>query len=155
MTDEIIDLSRYREERRGGSAFAVVGAEGERSHLALPVWRAIHLLEGDRGGIVWTGSDGVTLRPFFVLDLAADPARTGFSGDGAARLRGSDAPAVDLSEGAVTILLARDEERTWYLVVVGRDVGRAPPAARAREDLLFVAGECAGLLVHRGLGRQE
>lgn len=155
MSDEIIDLSRYREQRRAGTAFAVAGGKGERSYLALPVWRATYLLGGERGGILWAPPEGGALRPLFVLDLAEEPARTGFGVEGASRLQGSEPPAVDLAEGAVTILLARQDERTWFLVVAGREVGASEPDSGTREDLLFVAGECAGLLMHRGLSPDE
>ncbi|MDX1567637.1 MAG: hypothetical protein R3223_07540 [Longimicrobiales bacterium] len=152
MSDEIIDLSEYLAEREESRAFSVVGGEGERSRLALPVWRAIYLLEGERGGIVWSeGTDG-PLRSYFVLDLAESPARTEFEGDGARRLVGDDPPAVDMADGAATILLSRDDRRRWFLLVTGPKVGYSELGRREREDLLFLSGECAGLLLHRRLG---
>lgn len=150
--DQIIDLSEYLETRSGPRAFSVAGGEGERSRLALPVWRAIYLLDGRRGGIVWTPARDEPPRAVFVLDLSESPARLEFEGGGIARLWGREAPSVDVAEGAVTILLARDRDRSWFLVVAGPAVGTTEPGQRAREDLLFLAGECAGLLRHRDLG---
>lgn len=152
MTDEIIHLSDYLEERGSRTTFAVQGGEGERSRFALPVWRAVYLLGGDRGGIIWTPPSGRSPRAFFVLDLASDPARTEF-GDGVTDgLHGREAPAVEVRDETVTVLLAREEHRSWYLTVVGREPDEGEPSARAREDLLFLAGECAGLILHREMG---
>lgn len=151
MSDDIIHLSDYLGEREARTTFSVVGGEGERSRFALPVWRAVYLLAGDRGGIVWTSPSDEAPRAFFVLDLAADPARTTFDPTLTGGLGGREAPAVEVLDEAVTVLLARDEHRSWYLVVVGRSADEEEPGARAREDLLFLAGECAGLLVHRDM----
>jgi len=152
--DQIIDLSEYLEGRAGPGArvFSVAGGEGERSRLALPVWRAIYVLDGERGGIVRTADGGASLDTIFVLDLAEDPPRTEFDGEGAQSLRGRTAPALDTREGAVTILLSRKETRSWFLMVSGPAVGATEPDQRGREDLLFLAGECAGLLLHGDLG---
>lgn len=150
--DQIIDLSQYLETRSGPRVFSVAGGEGERSRLALPVWRAIYLLEGERGGIVWAAGRDASPRTAFVLDLAESPARLAFEGEGIARLRGREAPAMDVADGAITVLLSRDQDRSWFLVVGGPTVGADQPSQRGREDLLFLAGECAGLLRHRDLG---
>ena len=74
MSDGIIDLGEYLRRRDGpsepASTFALFGADGERSRFALPLWRAIYLAAGERGGVVWQGSRGGPLEPFVVLDLA-------------------------------------------------------------------------------------
>ncbi|MFP3948800.1 MAG: hypothetical protein ACOC8K_02840 [Gemmatimonadota bacterium] len=152
MSDEIIDLSEYLVEREDSRAFSVVGGEGDRSRLALPVWRAIYLLEGERGGVVWSDGEGGAVRAFFVLDLSETPARTEFGGGGVRRLAGDDPPAVDVAEGMATILLSRDDRRSWFLLVTGPKVGASEIGRRERENLLFLSGECAGLLMHRRLG---
>lgn len=152
MADEIIQLSDYLADREARTTFAVQGGEGEQSRFALPVWRAVYLLGGDRGGIVWTPPSGRSPRSFFVLDLAVDPARTDFDAAVTAGLQGREAPAVEVRDETVTVLLARGEHRSWYLTVLGREPGEGEPSARAREDLLFLAGECAGLLVHQEMG---
>ncbi len=48
MSDEIIDLTQYlnresKEEEPARGAFALWGADGERSRFALPLWRTIYL----------------------------------------------------------------------------------------------------------------
>lgn len=157
MDDGVIDLSQWvadRDERQRTATFAVWGGEGERSRFALPVWRTIYLLRGVRGGVAWTGPGDAGVHPFFVLDLGAEPARTEFPSTVSALLRDREPPAFALSEGLAAVLLARSSDRTWLLLVAGDEVGEEEPDARSREDLLFLAGECAGLLMHRGLGEE-
>lgn len=152
--DQIIDLSEYLERGASPRVFSVSGGEGERSRLALPVWRAIYLLDGERGGIVWSAGGG-TPEAVFVLDLGENPPRARFDGAGIKKLDGRSAPAMDVRDGTVTILLSRDETRSWFLVVAGPTVGSNEPGQRGREDLLFLAGECAGLLLHGDLGSED
>lgn len=152
MDDRIIDLTTYgdgRTEEKG--AFALWGGEGERSRFALPVWRSIFILDGRRGGLVWSDAEGGSVRAFFVLDLEEDPARLDFGELRVETMSGEEPPAVRLTEGVGLVLLRRTEGRVWWLVVTGTDVGASPLGAGDREDLLFLAGECAGLLTRRGL----
>ena len=154
MTDDVIRLTDYLGDHGAPTAFSVVGGEGERSRFALPVWRAVYLLDGERGAIAWASPSDRDPRAYFVLDLKAEPARTDFAGGWMAELRGRDAPSVEVGETSVAVLLARDEHRSWYLVVEGRDSEASEPGREAREDLLFLAGECAGLLLHRSMGSE-
>lgn len=155
MDEKIIDLTEYVDRRsEPETTFAIAGGDDERSRLALPVWRALYLLDGERAGLTWTRGKDEPLHTLFVLDLGAEPARTEFDFSMVAGLIDRDPPTVEVGEGSAAIVLARDEEdRTWFLVVVGPDVGRSVPGSRDREDLLFVAGECAGLVIHRKLHR--
>ena len=154
VSDGIIDLGEYLRRREGGkepvSAFALWGAEGERSRFTLPVWRAIYLASGERGGILWDTSGGGSLRPFVILDLGSDPARTTFEWDGAPGLDPGRIPEVLLAPGGgLAVYLGQEEERRWFLLVTGGSEGVAEPSGRDREDILFLAGECAGLLFLR------
>lgn len=155
MSDDVIDLTRYlrrEEEAEEGEAsiFALWGADGERSRFALPLWRSIYLAGGDRGGIVWMDAvDPASLRPFVVLDLAKDPPRTSFAPAVLGTRNGEEPPALhDEGQAGVSVLLGSREGRQWYLVLDGgaRD---GPVERRNREDILFLAGECAGLLFLR------
>lgn len=159
MDDGIIDFTQYLERRRDaegprpGGAFALWGADGERSRFALPVWRVVYLAGGQRGGILrreeGAGAPGA-LEPFVVLDLHRDPADLDFSPSLVDGLGAARAPALtEGEEGGLAILLGEDETSRWYLVVESDEpVGLA---AREREDILFLAGECAGLLFLRNL----
>ena len=154
MSDGIIDLGEYLRRKEGAkepvSTFALWGAEGERSRFALPLWRSIYLAAGERGGIVWDTPGGGPLRPFVVLDLGSDPARTGFEWHGAPGLDAGRVPEVLAGPGgSLAVYLGEDEARRWFLVVVGAAGGVSEPTGRDREDILFLAGECAGLLFLR------
>ncbi|MFQ5536101.1 MAG: hypothetical protein ACE5GJ_01495 [Gemmatimonadota bacterium] len=167
MSDEIINLDEYRRRRDGEDAgeegvFALWGAEGERSRFALPLWRAVYVGGGDRGGVVWSrishgqksgavGTEG-RLHPFVVLDLKEEPARLDFRAEVIAGMGGRAAVAPLIreldEEGAMVVFLGSDEERRWFMVVTGRQTPGLEGAAR--DDVLFLAGECAGLLFMRG-----
>lgn len=154
VEDGIIDLGRYREgaHEEDGGTFAVWGGEGERTRFALPVWRGIFLVGGDRGGIVRCRDAGLgeeDPRPLFVLDLGREPARLAFPSPAGAG--GGEAPAITdvRGGGGVAVLLGSHGGWRWYMEILGKEVGGLPEG-EARETLLFLAGECAGLLFYRG-----
>jgi hypothetical protein len=154
VSDGIIDLGEYLRRREGSpepvSTFALWGAEGERSRFALPLWRAIYLASGERGVVAWDPPGGGPLHPFVVLDLGSDPARTGFEWDGAPGLDPVRVPEVfPAPGGGLAVYLGHQEERRWFLLITGGPGGVAEPTGRDREDILFLAGECAGLLFLR------
>lgn len=160
MDDRVIDLSDYLERRPGSdpgqkTAFAVWGGEGERSRFALPLWRAIYLVDGERGALVRArkgASPPEELTPFFVLDLVSDPPRKEFSAGTVEAIWEREPPAVaDRGPGGVAVLLGEEEAWKWYLVVDDGNESREPLGGEVRDDLLFLAGECAGLLFHREL----
>lgn len=155
MSDGIIDLGEYLRRRESAqepvSTFALWGADGERSRFALPLWRAIYLAAGERGGILWDTEDGGgELHPLVVLDLGVEPARTAFDWHGAPDLDEERVPeTLAAPGGGLAIYLGTEEGRRWFLVVCGGTKGLARPAGRDRDDILFLAGECAGLLFLR------
>jgi len=153
MADDIIDLSSFIQRRDGArppaGTMALWGADGERSRFALPLWRVVHLAGADRGVIFWHPEAGDTIpRPFVVLDVAKDPARldvsralTDFGEDHSIQLhdRGSD---------GLLVRLGTKDEKVWGLLADG-GADRGKLSARNREDILFLSGECAGLLFLR------
>ena len=154
MDEKIIDINPYLRgfaEGRAGKAFSVWGGDGLRARFALPVWRAIALLEGERGGIVLLPSSEDHPRPFFVLDLVGEPARSDCSLGSRGALREEEAPAIALHpEGEVAVFLGANQKGSWYLQVWGGSTEK-PLGGKDRETLLFLAGECAGLLFYREL----
>ena len=169
MDDDVIDLTKYLDRSKavsdigsdagsdvGGSRgnFSVWGGDGDRSRFALPVWRSIYLVGGGRGGLVWEDLDEMpgVLTPYFVLDLGAESARVDFSYDLVAGLETSEAPTVMEHSTGIGIFLGTREGRLWYLVLDDRGPTGEALQGGVREDLLFLAGECAGLLFYRELG---
>jgi hypothetical protein len=156
MSDEIIDLTQYLNREQNAEdpspgVFALWGADGERSRFALPLWRIIYLAEGERGALVWReeSADEVA-QLFLVLDLAQDPARLEVDQAAISFPEDAEPPALhDFALRGVTIFLGSRAYRSWYLVVDGGDKRIDELTAKRREDILFLAGECAGLLFLR------
>jgi hypothetical protein len=154
VSDGIIDLGEYLRRRESSpepaSTFALWGADGERSRFALPLWRAIYLAAGERGGVLWSREGSGDLEPFVVLDLASEVPRTAFEWDGSPGLDPDQVPDLRRVPGmGLLIYLGTEDGRRWFLLVSGGKAGAADPVGRDREDMLFLAGECAGLLFLR------
>ena len=157
MTDEIIDITGYfkrepsNELPRG--AMALWGADGERSRFALPLWRVIHLAQAERGMILWSGVDDHKHQtPFIALDLGADPARTDVPVDAIPRFGVEESPSLLDRDGAgLVVYLGSEAGKLWTLFVDQGTERSGPLVASVREDILFLAGECAGLLFLREL----
>jgi hypothetical protein len=164
--DDIIDLGEYLRRRDAGekaprTAFAVWGGEGERARFALPLWRVVYLAGGSRGALVWvpSGDDRpARLRPLVVLDVAEDPARIRFAASLVHGMKDAAAPTLREKAGeGLAVHLGEQEGRRWFLVV--DELGERPPEVessegRVRDDILFLAGECAGLLFFRGFAHE-
>lgn len=157
MAKEIIDITRYFKREPDDNvprgAMALWGADGERSRFALPLWRIIHLARAERALIVWC-DEGPSREatPFVVLDLGADPARTDIATE-MIPLSGPDDPPglVDREQDGLVVHLGSRRGRVWSLLADGGSARTASLTTRSREDILFLAGECAGLLFLREL----
>lgn len=156
--DDVIDLTRYRERDSPApepgpqrADFSVFGGNGDRARFALPVWRSIYLVGGRRGAIAWVpqgSSDNPTAE--FVLDLGADPARTDLILPDVSAADQYDPPTVFEAAHCVAVFLGMRDGKNWFLVL--DDYGASGGVAgNGRGDLLFLAGECAGLLFFREL----
>ena len=164
MDDDVIDLVPYLKrdgtagpEGEAKSFFTIWGGEGERSKFALPLWRVVYLASGRRAGLLWSHPNSCAEgTPIFVLDLGAEPARMDFPTlrlpDGVSEDR---APSILDTADGVTIFLGTHADRLWFIVVDERGALQAPLTAETREDLLFSAGECAGLLFHQNLASEN
>ena len=154
MANKIIDLTRYlkrdAETDLPRGSMALWGADGERSRFALPLWRIIYLAQAERGLIVWRSPKGDRAPvPFVALDLTHEPARTELT-SGLPWFGEDDEPALyERGSDGLVVHLGWRCGRTWSLVVDSGDAKATRLAARTREDILFLAGECAGLLFLR------
>lgn len=89
-----------------------------------------------------------------VLDLAKDPPRKDFQWPEALD-PGERAPDLIEAPGyGLAIFLGVERDRRWYLLVQGSDGAILVPRGRDREDIMFLAGECAGLLFLRDFARR-
>ncbi|MGD2044846.1 MAG: hypothetical protein PVJ80_01145 [Gemmatimonadota bacterium] len=153
MADDIIDLGQFLARREGSrppaGTMALWGADGERSRFALPLWRVVHLASADRGVIFWRPAAGdPTPRPFVVLDVAQDPARLELSAERTAFSEDESIQLYDRASDGLLIRLGTKDDKVWGLLADG-GAGRGELSARNREDILFLSGECAGLLFLR------
>ena len=155
MSDKIIDIARYleRDAARGDApaAMALWGADGDRSRFALPLWRIVHVAQAERGVIFWRSAIGnARPNPFVVIDLARDPARLDVDALALPPCPdGASASLHDLGPGGLLVCLGSRDGRSWCLLADGGRGRDAVLEARRREDVLFLAGECAGLLFLR------
>jgi hypothetical protein len=157
MADEIIDLTRYLKQEpvtelpRG--SMTLWGADGERSRFALPLWRIIHLAQGERGLILQSpvGRPAET-EPYVVLDMGSDPARADVDAAVVPTFEPDERPTLlDLGKEGLAIFLGSRAGSIWILWVDGTGAREETLSTRVREDVLFLAGECAGLLFLRDL----
>ena len=154
MADEIIDLTRYLEREAEDpiqpGAIALWGVDGERHRFALPLWRVVHISGAERGAIFWRRSSGDrSPKPFVVIDLARDPARLGLDGPWLGRCEAQESATLhDLGADGVVVYLGTRSDRIWCLLAEGGH-RQGPLDPKRREDILFMAGECAGLLFLR------
>jgi hypothetical protein len=155
MADKIIDIARYldREAGRGQApvTMALWGADGDRSRFALPLWRIAHLAQAERG-VIFSRSPSGDPSPaaFVVIDLAQDPARLGVDAAALPRCEaGASSVLHDLGADGLLVCLGARDDREWCLLADGGDARTTTLDPRRREDVLFLAGECAGLLFLR------
>ena len=154
MDERVINLRSYLEGKGSGRThFGVWGGEGARARFALPTWRAVNLVGASRAALIHVQDPGSPPTTMFVLDLGSEEPRTDFSHVNLPPL--TDAPPVlQETPGLVVICLCCVGPATWYLALDGGSRGPDRLDREQREQLLFFAGECAGLLLHHGVGDQ-
>ena len=155
MDERVINLRSYLEGKGSGRThFGVWGGEGARARFALPTWRALNLVGASRAALIYVQAPDGPPTTLFVLDLGSEEPRTDFSH---VKLPPpTDAPPVlQEAPGVVVICLCNVGPVTWHLALDGGPHGANRLDSEQREQLLFFAGECAGLLLHHGVGDQE
>lgn len=120
----------------------------------------LSVTRGERAAAVWIDEyEGTSAHPFLVLDLAADRPRRDLPVDLLLRCWESGVPAILPRFGTESVAepggcgwavsLGSDGVRLWFLYV---DSGRmASLPAESRASVMFLAGQCAALLLHRDL----
>lgn len=147
--DRIIDLRPYLEFRDGEEEeppLALWGTEGNRRRFILPLWRIAFL--GDAGWVGLVREDGPgELEVVVVVDLRQDPARQ--RPERLPELTADDLPPKVRRTGQGDLVVALGHgprERRWAIMLTDRPSDAEPLDEREREDLLYLGGECAGLI---------
>ncbi len=162
-----LDSYRERKETRLRQTLALHGQDPERSKLLLLLWRAVTLVGGDRGAVVWLDEYGPGLAHSHVLlDLASDRPRRIFPPGPLLDSRDGGVPALlDLpdaqgrlgpeGEGVrslCAVALGSDGPRSWFMAVDSL-TPRPPLTALLAGDIMFLSGEVAAVVLHRDLDR--
>ncbi len=157
MADEIIDITRYLKREPASDlprgTMSLWGADGERSRFALPLWRIIYLASSERAVISWADETRQSrVSPFVILDIGSDPARQAVDPTRIPRFNPDEGPSIiDFEAEGLVIYLGSRAGKVWTLLVDEVTERTEPLSRSAREDILFLAGECAGLLFLRDL----
>ena len=127
---------------------------GARALFAPPLAGGLSGRRDSGGGLVWVPSGDerpARLRPFVVLDLSEEPARTRFAASLVHSMKDCAAPTLrEGGDAGLTVYLGEQDGRCWYMVVDEIGDSAETLEGRVRDDILFLAGECAGLLFFRG-----
>lgn len=148
--DRVIDLGAYiraREREDGPMPLSLAGTEGERRRYVLPLWRMSYLAESRWAGLVKVGPEGEAERASIVLDQGQDPARWVPEGGLPTIPAGLPAPALEVvgRHGLALPLGVVTDGASWWALLCER-TKEGLPTAEVRDDLIFLAGECAGLI---------
>jgi len=126
------------------------------------------LVGADRAAVLWIDEYGPALvHVHCLLDLVSDAPRGGFASqhlraaweagipgivDYADFPRHSTGPLVDAPRSLAAVALGSDGARAWFLAVDGV-TPRRPLTEEIRGELMFLAGECASIVLHRDTPR--
>jgi tetratricopeptide (TPR) repeat protein len=157
----VLRLEDYRDRRvqRLRVAESLYSAAPGRQALLRHITEAASITGADRAAIVWVDEYGPGLvHPHVVLDLLADRPRRSFSAEGLRRAwelgvpSALDEPGSGTSDwqSALSVALGSDGTRAWFLVTESV-TARSMLDADVREKIMFLAGECSALVLHRDL----
>lgn len=158
---KVLRLEEYRDRRqdRLKLAEALYGVDRSRQKVFDHLRAVAELSGADRVATVWVDEYGPGLaHPYVVLDILSDRPRRSFALQplnsaweiGVPGVHdGGEQPA---SSGPTTfaIALGSDGTRSWFLVA--ESVSPRPAlSGDARDRIMFVAGECSAIVLHRDL----
>jgi len=159
----VLKLDDYRERRdlRLRLATSLHRADPGRGELVEHLARLAFLVQADRVATVWVDEYGPGLvHPHVVLDLLNDRPRRSFSIEPLRRAWENGVPGVQESSSwskgdggspwTLAVALGSDGNRSWFLVAEAVSP-RAALSARLRDLVMFVAGECSAVVLHRDL----
>ena len=133
------------------------GADLHRQALLRHLAGAARACGGDRAAVVWVDEYGPGLvHTHVVLDYLFDQPRRAFPVEPLRKAWDAGVPGAfdQTSDGAslLAVALGSDGTRAWFMVA--ESVTPRPALERsARERLMFLAGECSAVVLHRDLDR--
>jgi hypothetical protein len=113
----------------------------------------VHIAVAERGVILWRNTSGDrTPHAFVVIDVARDPTRLRLEGAWIEHCEAQESATLhDLGADGIVVYLGTRADKIWCLLAEGGAGRKAPLEPKRREDILFMAGECAGLLFLRDM----
>ncbi len=162
-TSNVLRFEDYRDRRaqRLLIAESLCGASETRLALLSHVAAAAAVTCADRAAIVWVDEYGPGLvHPHVVLDLRSDRPRRAFAAEPLRRawevgVPGAlDEPGTSDTHSSLAVALGSDGTRAWFLVTESA-ASRATLDVEAREQIMFLAGECSAVVLHRDLDTKE
>lgn len=161
---QVVGLSEHRTRRRRRLriARALQSGDAVRSVLLEHLEELSRITGGDRAAAVWIDEYGATrIHPHLTLDLLSDHPRRSFAAEPFERawelgLPGAYEGVSETLRGQgdgpnlFTVALGSDGARAWF-VVSDSVRTRSKLTEEERQRALFLAGECAAVLLHRDL----
>ena len=160
-TVKVLRLDEYRDRRvdRLRLAESLYRADSGRHALLLHLSEVARLSGADRAAVVWVDEYGSGLiHPHVVLDLLSDRPRRSFTTEplhrawelGVPGAYDSGSDPIPCIAPTFAIALGSDGTRAWFLVT--ESVGpRGALEEEARDSVMFLAGECSAVVLHRDL----
>jgi len=162
-TSNVLLFEDYRGRRaqRLRIAESLCGASESRLALLTHVADAAAVTGADRAAVVWVDEYNPGLvHPHVILDLRADRPRRSFASE---PLREAwelgvpgafDEPGTPTVKSTLAVALGSDGTRAWFLVADSA-ASRAVLDQEVRERIMFLAGECSAVVMHRDLDATE
>jgi len=165
--NNVLRLEEYRDRRtqRLRLQASLCQADKGRAALLEHLVDVTRITGADRAAVVWVDEYGPGLvHPHVVLDLASDRPRRSFALEPLRRAWDTGVPGVfcqgeagislDRTPWTLAVALGSDGSRAWFLVVDAL-VPRASLRKELRGRIMFLAGECSAVVLHRDLEAQE
>jgi tetratricopeptide (TPR) repeat protein len=158
-TSNVLRFEDYRDRRAQRLRIAESLYSSSKSRLALltHVSEACDVTGADRAGIVWVDEYGPGLvHPHVVLDLRSDRPRRSFSPEPLRQawelgVPGAlDEPGTLGARSLLAVALGSDGTRAWFLITES-GAARSALSDGLRERIMFIAGECSTVVLHRDL----
>jgi tetratricopeptide (TPR) repeat protein len=165
-----LDELRVRREQRLQRALALHRTDAERYRVIEHLAGVMRLLGCDRAAAVWVDEYGPGhVHAHAVLDILSDMPRRRFPAEplrmawndgvpGKLDLpdvdRGNTIPLHETGRSLCAVALGSDGARAWFLVADGM-AARVPLDRETSGRLMFHAGECAAVVLHRDLMRDS